>query len=37
MLKPGKIIAMAPSNEFLNTKYSAGREFIFLKEEPVAR
>jgi hypothetical protein len=33
MLKHGKIIAMAPSKEFLNTKYpSAGREFIFVKE-----
>jgi len=32
MLKHGKIIAMAPSKEFLYTKYPAGREFIFVKE-----
>jgi hypothetical protein len=37
MLEHGKIIAMAPSKEFLNTKYPAGREFIFVKEQPVVR
>jgi len=37
MLKHGKIIAMAPSKEFLKLEDPAVREFIFVNEEGVAQ